>query len=46
MQAKIDTRALKGVVTEQIADHLYSDTSLEQAHGEAMPLIPSSELAS
>jgi hypothetical protein len=36
MQAEIDTRALKGVVTEQIADHLYSDTSLEQAHGVAV----------
>ena len=37
MQAKIDARALKAVVTKQIADRLHTDASLEQAHGEAMP---------
>ncbi|BFG80408.1 hypothetical protein PTKU46_84420 [Paraburkholderia terrae] len=37
MQAKIDARALKAVVTKQIADRLHADASLEQAHGEAMP---------
>ena len=37
MQAKIDARALKAVMTEQIADRLHADASPEQAHGETMP---------
>jgi hypothetical protein len=36
MQAKIDARALKAVMTEQIADRLHADASTEQAHGETM----------